>query len=75
MNSVRRDITYGDHPRQVLDVHAGHRSEFVLDIAPRNIMTDAERPAIIDIHGGGWYRGNKEKEEGQFELASRRSDR
>jgi acetyl esterase len=52
-----------DHPRQVLDVHTADPSEFVSDGAPRKITTDAQRPAIIDIHGGGWYRGNKEKED------------
>jgi acetyl esterase len=63
MVSVKRDIAYGDHPRQLLDVHTADPSEFVSDGAPQNFTTDAERPAIIDIHGGGWYRGNKEKED------------
>lgn len=63
MTSVERNISYGDDPRQVLDVHTAAPGEFVPDRVPVNITPVAQRPAIIDIHGGGWYRGNKEKED------------
>lgn len=42
---VKRDIPYGDQPRQVLDVYS---------------VKDAKnRPIVIWIHGGGWQAGDK----------------
>jgi acetyl esterase/lipase len=42
---IKRDIRYGDHERQVLDVYS---------------PTDAKnRPVVFWIHGGGWEVGDK----------------
>jgi arylformamidase len=44
---VKRDLPYGDQPRQVLDVHA-----------PPGKNRNA-RPVVVWIHGGGWQVGDK----------------
>lgn len=44
---VTKDVTYGDAPLQKLDFY------------------EPDKPngaAILDIHGGGWFRGEKQKE-------------
>jgi len=43
---VARDIRYGAHPQQALDVYVG-------DDGPAN------RPVIVMVHGGGWRGGDK----------------
>ena len=42
---VKRDIPYGDHQRQVLDVYAPPGAK--------------NRPVVCWIHGGGWQTGDK----------------
>ena len=42
---VKKDIAYGDQPRQVLDIHAPR--------AAKNL------PVVFWIHGGGWQTGDK----------------
>ncbi|MBX6313073.1 MAG: alpha/beta hydrolase [Isosphaeraceae bacterium] len=42
---VKRDIPYGDHERQVLDVYAPPGAK--------------HRPVVFWIHGGGWQTGDK----------------
>lgn len=43
--TVQRDIAYGNHQRQVLDVHAPPDA--------------ANAPVIVMVHGGGWRHGDK----------------
>ncbi|GHI01213.1 alpha/beta hydrolase [Neobacillus kokaensis] len=43
----QRNLTYGDDPRQKLDVYAP------------NIKSSHSYPVIIYVHGGGWMRGDK----------------
>ncbi len=45
--TLHRDIPYGDHPENLLDVYY-----------PED--TDRPLPTIISIHGGGWFYGDKE---------------
>ncbi len=46
---ARTDIRYGPHPAHLLDLHLPEgRSEL--------------HPVLLQIHGGGWRRGNKERE-------------
>ncbi|XP_022143360.1 isoprenylcysteine alpha-carbonyl methylesterase ICME isoform X2 [Momordica charantia] len=45
-SQVRRDIIYGDQPRNSLDLYL-----------PRN--TDKKRPVVIFVSGGAWIIGNK----------------
>ncbi|MHA6692061.1 alpha/beta hydrolase [Devosia sp. A449] len=46
--SVRRDVAYGEHPRQVLDVFLPH--------------DEAElRPAVLFVHGGAFVDGHRNK--------------
>ncbi|MSQ73868.1 MAG: alpha/beta hydrolase [Betaproteobacteria bacterium] len=45
--SVTRDIAYGAHPRQVLDVYA-----------PRGA---ANSPVVVFVHGGAFVNGNKDR--------------
>ena len=53
--STVRDIEYGT---------AGSVS-LLLDVYSRDISaeTDAARAAIVLVHGGGWFRGDKSKED------------
>ncbi len=50
---VVRDIAYGDHPRQRLDLHV-----------PDGHPPPAGRPVVLQIHGGGWVIGDK-RQQGQ----------
>ena len=43
--ATERDVAYGDHPEQRLDVYW-----------PRGV---ADAPVMIFVHGGGWRRGDK----------------
>ncbi|MDR0913388.1 MAG: alpha/beta hydrolase [Methanobrevibacter sp.] len=47
---VKRDISYGNDTKNKLDIYF-----------PRN--ENVNDAAIIDIHGGGWWQGDKAKEE------------
>ncbi len=42
------DIRYGEHALQVLDVY-------------RPLDSDGSLPVIVDVHGGGWVYGDKER--------------
>jgi acetyl esterase/lipase len=44
-----RDVPYGDHPQQLLDLHL-----------PESPL--GEVPVLLQVHGGGWRGGNKERE-------------
>jgi len=46
---ISRDIAYGDHKRNVLDVYVPYS------------VTDPDRrlPVVLQVHGGGWMIGNK----------------
>jgi acetyl esterase/lipase len=53
------DVAYGDHPQQVMDMHAygqwvGEPDYFIADTAPRE--------TLVWIHGGGWLSGDKDQE-------------
>lgn len=44
---VRRDVPYGDHPRQVMDVYVP-------------AAEDATGAGVVIVHGGGWRIGDKD---------------
>lgn len=58
--AVEEDITYGK---------AGD-TELKLDLA--RPQGDGPFPAIVFIHGGGWYQGNRQAYRGQIQEAARR---
>lgn len=49
--AIHPDLAYGDDPLQRLDVYEGMSSD------------PDERDAIVLIHGGGWFRGSRKKEQ------------
>lgn len=51
--AVTKDLPYGSHPRQVLDVYGreGERSD---------------RPVLVYVHGGGFVRGAKDSDQTPF---------
>lgn len=51
--AVTRDIAYGPHPRQVLDVHAPHGAK------------DAD--VVVFVHGGAFVRGARSGPEGLYD--------
>jgi acetyl esterase/lipase len=48
---AERNIAYGDHPRQVLDIYRADGPAVA-----------AGRPVVIYVHGGAWVIGNKEQQ-------------
>lgn len=44
---VVHDLSYADHPRATLDIYRP--------------ATAGPHPVLVYIHGGGWYRGNKDE--------------
>jgi triacylglycerol lipase len=47
---IDRDLAYGDHERQRLDVHAP---------GPASIGTESGAPVLVFVHGGGFTGGDK----------------
>ena len=45
---IAKDVSFGDHPRQRLDVYT-----------PSDTKKDQALPVIVFIHGGSWASGNK----------------
>lgn len=46
-----RDIAYGPHPRQQLDIYR-----------PATLNNAAPKPVLIQVHGGGWMLGHKHQQ-------------